>query len=158
GSADVQDLRKQTILGFSGQESSLWSVGHDLSDPHAGLSRRKHSRLHFGQARTQKRGRISGRRRGLSGACRLMNIFRTLEFLALSIWLGSDVFLSFVVAPGAFSVLASRDQAGAIVGYSLTRVHWLGASCGVLILLFRFMRARSITSLGSAATLLIVLM
>ena len=87
-----------------------------------------------------------------------MNIVRTLEFLALSIWLGSDVFLSFVVAPGAFSVLASRDQAGAIVGYSLTRMHWLGVACGVLILLFRFMRARSITSMGSAATLLIVLM
>jgi len=87
-----------------------------------------------------------------------MNIVRTLEFLALSIWLGSDLFLSFVVAPGAFSVLASRDQAGTIVGYSLTRMHWLGVACGVLILLFRFMRARSITSLGSAATLLIVLM
>lgn len=87
-----------------------------------------------------------------------MNILRTLEFLALSIWLGSDVFLSFVVAPGAFSVLASRDQAGAIVGYSLTRMHWLGVVCGLLILLFRFMRVRSFTSLGSAATLFIVLM
>jgi uncharacterized membrane protein len=87
-----------------------------------------------------------------------MNILRTLEFLALSIWLGSDLFLSFVVAPGAFSVLASRDQAGAIVGYSLTRMHWLGVVCGVLILLFRFMRARSFTSLGSAATLFVVIM
>ena len=87
-----------------------------------------------------------------------MNILRTLEFLALSIWLGSDVFLSFVVAPGAFSVLASRDQAGAIVGYSLTRMHWLGVVCGVLILLSRFVRARSVTNLGSAATLFIVMM
>lgn len=87
-----------------------------------------------------------------------MNILRTLEFLALSIWLGSDVFLSFVVAPGAFSVIASRDQAGAIVGYSLARMHWMGVVCGVLILLVRLVRARSAASLVSPAAVCIVLM
>jgi len=41
----------------------------------------------------------------------MSNIFRALEFLGLSVWLGSDIFLSFVVAPGAFRVLApNRDQ------------------------------------------------
>jgi len=49
----------------------------------------------------------------------MMNFLRTLEFLGLSMWLGSDVFLSFVVAPGAFRILASRDQAGAMVGFGL---------------------------------------
>ena len=58
----------------------------------------------------------------------------------LGIWLGSDIFLSFVVAPGAFSVLASRDQAGAMVGYSLARMHWMGIVCGVAILLVRVVR------------------
>jgi hypothetical protein len=87
-----------------------------------------------------------------------VNILRTLEFLALSIWLGSDVFLSFVVAPGAFSVIASRDQAGAIVGYSLARMHWMGVVCGVLILLVRLVRARSAASLVSPAAVCIVLM
>jgi uncharacterized membrane protein len=87
-----------------------------------------------------------------------VNILRTLEFLALSIWLGSDVFLSFVVAPGAFSVIASRDQAGAIVGYSLARMHWMGVVCGVLILLVRLVRARSAASLASPAAVCIVLM
>ena len=67
----------------------------------------------------------------------MSTILRAIEFLGLSIWLGSDVFLSFVVAPGAFSVLASRDEAGAIVGYSLTRMHWIGLVCGVAILLVR---------------------
>ena len=33
-------------------------------------------------------------------------IFRTVEFLSLGLWLGADVFLSFVVAPGAFAMLA----------------------------------------------------
>ena len=87
-----------------------------------------------------------------------MTILRWLEFLALSIWLGSDIFLSFVVAPGAFSVLASRDQAGAIVGYSLTRMHWMGVICGVLILLGRLLRTRSRGSITSTAALCILLM
>lgn len=87
-----------------------------------------------------------------------MKLLRTLEFLALGIWLGSDVFLSFVVAPGAFSLLASRDQAGAIVGYSLTRMHWMGVACGLSILLFRLLRARSASTLASTAGLCIVLM
>jgi uncharacterized membrane protein len=88
----------------------------------------------------------------------MSTVLRALEFLGLSIWLGSDIFLSFVVAPGAFSVLASRDQAGAIVGYSLTRMHWLGIFCGVLVLLFRLTRTRSAASLASPAALCIVLM
>jgi len=88
----------------------------------------------------------------------MSTLFRALEFLGLSIWLGSDVFLSFVVAPGAFSVLASRDQAGAMVGYCLARMHWLGVICGILVLLFRLMRTRSAASLASPAALCMVLM
>ena len=74
-----------------------------------------------------------------------MSFLRAIEFLGLSVWLGSDVFLSFVVAPGAFSVLASRDQAGALVGYSLTRMHWMGIVCGVVILVVRLVRTRGVS-------------
>jgi len=88
-----------------------------------------------------------------------MGVFlRAIEFLGLSIWLGSDVFLSFVVAPGAFSVLANRDQAGAIVGYSLGRMHWIGIVCGLVILLVRVLRIRSLTALVAPAALCVVLM
>jgi uncharacterized membrane protein len=88
-----------------------------------------------------------------------MGIFlRAVEFLGLSIWLGSDIFLSFVVAPGAFSVLASRDQAGSIVGYSLTRMHVMGIVCGVAILLFRVLRTRSFASLAQPAALCVAVM
>jgi uncharacterized membrane protein len=87
-----------------------------------------------------------------------MAFFRAVEFLALSIWLGSDVFLSFVVAPGAFSVLAGRDQAGAMVGYSLTRMHWMGVICGVLLLLLRVARTRTVASLAAPAALCVLLM
>jgi len=85
-------------------------------------------------------------------------ILRTVEFLALSLWLGSDVFLSFVVAPGAFSVLASRDQAGAIVGFSLTRMHIIGVICGVAIMLVRLLRIRTLASFAAPAGLCVLLM
>src|SRR5258705_517488 len=88
----------------------------------------------------------------------MLTVLRAFEFLGLSIWLGSDVLLSFVVAPGAFSVLASRDQAGAIVGYSLGRMHWMGIVCGVVILLVRLLRIRSLTALVAPAALCVVLM
>jgi uncharacterized membrane protein len=88
-----------------------------------------------------------------------MSVFlRAIEFLGLGIWLGSDVFLSFVVAPGAFSVLASRDQAGAMVGYSLGRMHWIGIVCGLMILLVRVLRIRSLTAVVAPAVLCVVLM
>ena len=88
----------------------------------------------------------------------MSTILRTIEFLALSLWLGSDVFLSFVVAPGAFHVLASRDQAGAIVGYSLTRMHLGGILCGVVFLLARLLRTRTFTSYATAPAICVAAM
>src|SRR5260370_25938898 len=77
----------------------------------------------------------------------MSTLLRTIEFLSLSLWLGSDVFLSFVVAPGAFRTLASRDQAGAMVGYGLWWMHMIGVVCGITILLARLLRARTFGSL-----------
>jgi hypothetical protein len=87
-----------------------------------------------------------------------MTLLRAIEFLGLSVWLGSDIFLSFVVAPGAFAVLASRDQAGAVVGYSLARMHWMGIVCGLAILLVRLARMRSFGSLAAPAALCVLVM
>jgi hypothetical protein len=89
----------------------------------------------------------------------MISFLRTVEFLALSVWLGSDVFLSFVVAPGAFRVLApNRDQAGAVVGYSLTRMHLGGIALGVVFLLARLVRMRTPSGLAAPATLCVALM
>src|ERR1700730_18791905 len=88
----------------------------------------------------------------------MANVLRTVEFLALSLWLGSDVFLSFVMAPGAFRILASRDQAGAMVGYGLWSMHMIGVVCGITILLARLLRTRTFASLATPAALCVVLM
>jgi uncharacterized membrane protein len=88
-----------------------------------------------------------------------MSVFlRTMEFLSLGMWLGADAFLSFVVAPGAFAVLSSRDSAGLMVGYSLTRLHFAGIALGLLFLAARLARTQSFVSLASAVALCAVLM
>jgi uncharacterized membrane protein len=89
----------------------------------------------------------------------MTSILRTIEFLALSVWLGSDVFLSFVVAPGSFRVLApNRDQAGAVVGFALTRMHLGGIALGVVFLLARLVRTRTFSSFVTPAALCVALM
>ena len=88
----------------------------------------------------------------------MSSVLRTIEFLGLSLWLGSDVFLSFVVAPGAFRILGSRDQAGAIVGFSLGRMHVLGMAFGVVFLLARLIRTRTLASFATPAALCVALM
>src|SRR6266851_3856522 len=85
----------------------------------------------------------------------MINILRTIEFLCLGLWLGSDVFLSFVVAPGAFRILPSRDQAGAMVGFALGRMHLLGVVCGIVLLLAR---TRTFASFVTPVALCVVLM
>jgi len=89
----------------------------------------------------------------------MISLLRTIEFLALGLWLGSDVFLSFVVAPGAFRVLApNRDQAGAVVGFALTKMHLIGIGCGVVVLLVRMLRTKSVSSLAGPAAICVMLM
>jgi uncharacterized protein DUF4149 len=88
----------------------------------------------------------------------MTTFLRTLEFLSLGLWLGSDVFLSFVVAPGAFHVLATRDQAGAMVGFALSRMHIGGIICGVIFLFARIARKRSFSNLVAPAALCVLIM
>jgi uncharacterized membrane protein len=88
----------------------------------------------------------------------MSTVLHTVEFLCLGLWLGSDVFLSFVVAPGAFRVLGSRDAAGAMVGFALGRMHLLGVVCGVVLLLARLVRTRSFAGFVAPVALCVVLM
>lgn len=88
----------------------------------------------------------------------MQTTLRFIEFLSLGLWLGADAFLSFVVAPGAFSILGSRDAAGLMVGYSLARLHIAGIFLGLLFLVARLLRTRDFASFTTAAALCVVLM
>ena len=69
------------------------------------------------------------------------------------------MFLSFVVAPGAFRILEpNRDQAGTMVGYSLNAMHIGGIICGCIILLARLLRTKTFASLATPAALCVMLM
>jgi len=88
----------------------------------------------------------------------MSNLLRTIEFLSLSLWLGADAFLSFVVAPGAFAILGNRDAAGMLVGFSLARLHFAGIFLGLIFLLVRLLRTQSFASFIAPAALCVVLM
>lgn len=64
----------------------------------------------------------------------LDHTLRFLQVFALGTWVGAGLFLSFAVAPAAFATLSSRQQAGAVVGMALGRLHVLGLVAGALYL------------------------
>ncbi|MGH9897496.1 MAG: DUF4149 domain-containing protein [Pyrinomonadaceae bacterium] len=63
-----------------------------------------------------------------------MKSINTLKLLLLAGWIGSSVLLSAVVAPGAFAILASREEAGAVVGVTLRAVNISGFAIGLLLI------------------------
>jgi uncharacterized membrane protein len=88
-----------------------------------------------------------------------MNTFlRYLQFLSLTIWVGGIIYLSFVVAPVLFTKLPSIDQAGAVVGVILPRLHWLGVACGFVYLASGLALARSLRAFGRAGMLAVLAM
>ena len=88
----------------------------------------------------------------------MTTITRFLEVFALGTWVGGIIYLSFVVAPGAFATLASRDQAGALVGLILARLHLLGWIAGLVYLGAAVARGKSAAALARPAALAVILM
>lgn len=83
---------------------------------------------------------------------------RFLQFFALGTWIGGIIFLSFVEAPGVFSILPSREQAGSIVGYSLTRLHHIGVIAAIVYVLAGLALAKSANWLITPAAILVLIM
>jgi len=64
----------------------------------------------------------------------LRNSLKFVQVFALGAWVGSIFYFSAAVAPGAFRVLGNPDQAGALVGFTLARLHLMGVIAGALFL------------------------
>jgi len=88
----------------------------------------------------------------------MTNLLRFVQVFALGTWVGSIIYLSFVVAPGAFGVLQSRDQAGLMVGYSLARLHYMGVIAAVLYLLAGLVLAPAVKTILQPAMIGVILM
>jgi uncharacterized membrane protein len=86
------------------------------------------------------------------------SVLKFVQVFALGTWIGSIMYLSFIVAPGAFATLKDREQAGALVGYSLSRLHLVGMILGLLYLVTAFVLVRAVKDLVTPAILGVVLM
>ena len=88
----------------------------------------------------------------------MATILRFIQIFSLGTWTGGILFLSLIVAPGAFAILPTRELAGSVVGMALTRLHLLGYVTGALYLGASFMQSRSVSALRSPAAVLVILM
>ncbi len=83
---------------------------------------------------------------------------RFLQFFSLGTWVGNILYFSFVVAPGAFSVLPTNDLAGNLVNYSLARLHLIGIVAGVIYLAAGAVAGKSVAALAEPAAILVFVM
>lgn len=70
-----------------------------------------------------------------------MKFLSNIRVLLIGLWLGAAVFFSFAVAPSAFSVLPTRELAGAMVSRSLMIVNVSGLIVGLIALATSFVGA-----------------
>jgi hypothetical protein len=65
----------------------------------------------------------------------MQTVLRALRLLVMVLWVGGLCFFAFVVAPTAFGALASKHDAGLVVGGTLRVLHMIGLAGGVLFCL-----------------------
>src|SRR5260370_14500151 len=87
----------------------------------------------------------------------MTTLVRFLQFFTLGTWIGAVLYFGAIVAPAAFSVL-TPDQAGALVGLTLGRLHLIVLVTGVIYLLVTAIWARSAATLLRPAPLLVLVM
>jgi len=87
----------------------------------------------------------------------MTTVIRFLQFFTLGTWLGSILYFGAVLAPAAFTVLTT-DQAGALVGLTLGRLHLAGIVAGVIFLIATVAGERSLAALVRPAPLLVLAM
>ena len=87
----------------------------------------------------------------------MRNVLSFARWLALGTWVGSILYFVAVVTRGAFAVL-TRDQAGALVGFTLNGLHQLGIIAAIVFLVATVGLRKSLAALASPAALGVVLM
>ncbi|HKO04095.1 MAG TPA: DUF4149 domain-containing protein [Candidatus Acidoferrales bacterium] len=87
----------------------------------------------------------------------MTTIVRFVQIFSLGTWVGAGLFVTLVVAQGAFRQLPTPDLAGAVVGYTLTRLNVMGIVAGV-VFLFTAAALGGAANVTRPAALLVVLM
>jgi hypothetical protein len=81
------------------------------------------------------------------------NFLRFLQVFVLGTWLGAIIFFSFAVPASVFGILASRDEAGAVVGMVLGRLHFMGVIAAIVYLVAAVVLWRSSPKFARIAAL-----
>lgn len=82
---------------------------------------------------------------------------QSLRLLALGAWIGAIVYFVAVVTRGAFAVLA-RDQAGLLVGFTLSGLHFMGLIAAAVFVLASLVLRKSLRAFIEPAVLGVILM
>ena len=88
----------------------------------------------------------------------MSQVLRFVQVFALGTWVGAIVYFAAVVTRGAFAVLPNADLAGALVGFTVKGLHWLGIVAAVVYLLAALGLGRSLRALTQPAALGVILM
>ncbi len=76
----------------------------------------------------------------------------------LGAWVGAIVYFAAVVTRGAFAVLSNRDEAGLLVGFTLSGLHVFGFVAAAIFLVASIFLAKSLNGLVRLAALAVILM
>ncbi len=85
-------------------------------------------------------------------------MLRFLRVLALGTWVGAIVFFAAVVTRGAFAVLPNRDDAGLLVGYTLSGLHLMGLLAAALFVAASVAMVKSLRAFIEPAVIGVILM
>ena len=86
---------------------------------------------------------------------------RTLRFvkvLALGAWIGAIIYFASVVTQGAFAVSPNRDQAGLLVGFTLSGLHLMGLIAALVFVIASLAIGKSLRTFIEPAVLIVILM
>lgn len=86
------------------------------------------------------------------------NFLRFLQVFALGTWVGSILYFSAIVTQGAFRVLPTIDDAGRLVGFTLSGLHWLGVIAAIVYLAATLGLERSVRALVRPAAAGVIIM
>ena len=85
-------------------------------------------------------------------------LLKFVRVLALGGWLGAIVYFAAVVTAGGFAVLASPDEAGVLVGFTLGGLHRMGLVLAALFVIASVAAAKSLKAWIDPATLGVIVM
>jgi hypothetical protein len=86
------------------------------------------------------------------------NTLQCVRVLALGAWIGAILFFAVVVTRGAFDVVGNRDEAGLLVGFTLSGLHMMGLIAAVVFVAASLALRRSLRGFVEPAVICVILM